>query len=539
MPIKRKVSKLGIPARDSLVAGADYMANAVKMTLGPFGLNFALEKNNEITNDGVTIAREIVSGAIHDEIEARGARMMLEAATKTEERACDGTTTATILAQAITAEAIENLPSLGMANAKGAKKKKPSEVKIQIQKECEEVVKRLEQMAELIKDEKTLIKSALVSTGSKELSELLGKTQWELGKDGYIIAEETANKLCSIEKVRGIRIDNGIVSSLAINNVEKQTLDLKDMPILLTDYVIRDLRPAIANYNEKTGIGTGLINKMSELGLTNLILVGRHFEPLAIRQCLDNMKSGFNIYPVNAPYVDQKEVMKDLAAVLGGRFISTDSSLLESVQVSDLGHVNMLEANRTMAIFTGKEDGKTSARVDVRVEELKSQYKGSMSDFEKKLLDQRISQLTNGFAILKVGSITDIDRKFLKRKADDAVGAVRSALQEGTVPGAGQALKEISENLPESYILKKPLLSIYNQIISSAPEGFKIEKWVKDPVKVIRIALEHACSIASNFATAGGVVCDEATKPIDDMFRGKKEITEEDIAKSEGRAITD
>lgn len=525
--MKKRVSKIGIPARDALVKGADYMANAVKSTLGPYGLNFALEKNGEITNDGVTIAREICSGAIHDEIEARGARMMLEAATKTEERGCDGTTTATILAQAIIESAIENLPQAGMINAKGANKRKPSEVKMQIEKECLEVVQKLNDMAIEIKDEKALIKSAFVSTGNQEISDLLGKTQWELGKEGYIIAEETANRFSSIERVHGIRIDNGIVSSLAINNAEKQTLELKDIPILLTDYIIRDLRPAISNFNPQTGLGTGLINKMSEMGMTSLILVGRHFEPMAIRQCMDNMKSGFNIYPVNAPYVDQKEVMKDLAAVLGGKFISTDIAQLESAQLSDLGYVSRLEANRIMSIFTGREDAHTALRVDARVEELRQQYKGSMSDFEKKLLDQRISQLTNGFAILKVGSITDIDRKFLKRKADDAVGAVRSALQEGVVPGAGQAFKEISEGMTDDSILKKPLMAIYNQIMFLAPEGFKIEKWVKDPVKVLRTALEHACSVASNFATAGGAICEMLPKPIDEMISAKKVTTEE------------
>jgi chaperonin GroEL len=526
MAINKKVSKLGIGARESLVKGADYMANAVKMTLGPFGLNFALEKNNEITNDGVTVAREICSGAIHDEVEARGARMMLEAATKTEERGCDGTTTATILAQAIMKEAMDNLPVAGTVNAKGAKKKKPSEVRLQIEKECAEIVKMLEEMAEPIKDEKSLIKSAMVSTGNKELAELLGKTQWELGKDGYIMAEETAHKFCSVERVKGIKIDNGIVSSLTLNNVEKQTLEVKDVRILLTDYVIKDLRNGILNYNEQTGVGTGVGNKMSEAGLTDLILVGRHFEPLAIQQCLDNMKTGFRIYPVNAPYVDQKEVMKDLAAVLGARYISIENSEFNP-KFSDLGFVSRLEANRATAIFAGKEDANVNTLIEERVKELKEQYKGSMSDFEKKLLDQRIAQLTNGFAILKIGSITDIDRKFLKRKADDAVGAVRSALQEGVVDGAGQALKQIADSLPDSYLLKNPLYAVHNQIMALAPEGFKIEKWVKDPVKVLRVALEHACSVAANFATAGGVVVAMSPKSIDEMLKPAKPVEEE------------
>ena len=516
--IKKRVSKIGIPAREALVKGADYMANAVKLTLGPYGLNFAIEKNGEITSDGVTVAREIASGCIHDEIEARGARMLLEAATKTEERGCDGTTTATILAQAITDEAIKNLPSMSVVNVKGANKKKPSEIKIQIETELKEVIAKLEEMATPIKDEKALIKSALVSTGDQTLAELLGKAQWEVGKEGYVIAEETADKFSSVERVNGIRIDNGIVSSLAINNQERQTLELKDMPILLTNFPIKDLRPAILNLNKETGLGTGLGNKMSEMGLTNLILVGRHFEAVAINQCMDNMKSGFNIYPINAPYVDQVQVMKDLAAVLGGRFIDTDSTTMDSITIADLGYVSRFEGNRTSAVFCGRNDVKTKSRVALRVEELRQQYKGSMSEFEKKLLDQRIAQLQNGFAILKVGSVSDLDRKYLKRRADDAVGAVRLALQEGVVAGGGQAFKEISESLPEGYILKKPLMAIYNQIMASAPEGFKIEKWVKDPVKVLRIALENACSVASVFSTAGGAIAEMNRKTLDEAF---------------------
>ncbi len=527
--MKKKVSKIGIPARDALVKGANYMADAVKLTLGPFGLNFSLEKNEEITNDGVTIAREIASGAIHDEIEARGARMLLEAATKTEERGCDGTTTATTLAQAIMQEAIANLPDIGTINIKGTKKKKPSEVKIKIETECKEVLEKLDAMAVKIKDEKSLVKSALVSLGNQELAELLGTTQWELGPEGYIIAEETANRTCSVERINGIKIDNGIVSSLAINNAEKQSLDLKDMPILLTNFVIKDLQPHILNFNPSTGIGTGLGNKMSELGLTNLILIGRHFEGVAINQCMDNMKTGFNIYPINAPYVDQVQVMKDLAAVLGGRFIDTDSTSMDTITVADLGYVSRFEGNRTSAIFCGKNDAKTKARISLRLNELQEQHKGSVSDFEKKLLEQRMAQLQNGFAILKIGSVTELDRKYLKRKADDAVGAVRLALQEGVVAGGGMAFKEISESLPDSYILKKPLMSIYNQIMQSAPEGFKIEKWVKDPVKVLRIALEHACSIAANFATAGGAIAEMKQKPLEELFVKHKATSSEGI----------
>lgn len=521
--MKKRVFKLGVEARSELFKGAEVLAVGVRSTLGPFGGYFALDKGNEITTDGVTVAREIAAGAIHDEIQAKGARMLLEAATKTEERGVDGTTTATILTYEITKEAITRLPELG-SHVKNSKKKKPSEIKLQLEEECSHVIKMLDGMAEKIKDEKSLIKSAFISAGNQDIADLIGKTQWELGPQGYILVEETAEQISSVERIPGIRTDNGIVSSLAINNLEKQALEIKDVHIILTDYIIKDLRPAFRNINQQTGIGTGLIDYLEERGIKRVILFGRHFEELAIRQCMENMKHGMEIYPINAPYVDQKEVMKDLMAVTGGRFISTDSSTLEAITPNDVGYLANFIATRTNSIMTGRDDKRMKERITTRIEELKTQYKGSLSDFEKKLIDQRIAQLSNGFGLLKIGSITELDRKGLKRKADDAVGAVRAAFQEGVIPGAGLALKEISESLPEDSILKRPLLSINKQIMDSAPAGFKVEKWVKDPVKVIRIALEHACSIASVFATVGGVVCEEQAKPIDELFKSKGNV---------------
>lgn len=516
--MKKRVLKFGVDARVASFRGAEVLAVGVRSSLGPYGLDFALDKGNEVTNDGVTIGREISSGGIHDEIEAKGARMLLEAATKTEERGVDGTTTATILAYEITKEAITRLP---MDQKDRSKKKKPSEIKLQIKKECEEVVQKLLDMSLKIEDEKTLIKSAMVSTGNKELADLIGKTQWELGPEGYIIAEETAEKISSVERIHGIRTDNGIVSSLAFNNAEKQALELKEIPIILTDYIIKSLYPAFMNVDQRTGINSGLIGHLQARGINKVILIGSHFEGEAIRQCMDNIKNGLEIYPINAPYVDQKEVMKDLAVISGARYISKENSTLESIAASDIGYLSHFIATRHNSIITGKEDDNMEERVKVRVTELREQFKGSMSDFEKKLLEQRIGQLTNGFALLKIGSITELDRKYLKRKADDAVGAVRSALQEGTVAGAGLAFKEISNSLPEDYILKIPLLAINKQIMDSAPEGFKIEKWVRDPVKVLRIALEHACSVASVFANLGGSICEEQAKPIDELFKSK------------------
>ncbi len=504
MATKNKILRSGVSARKSLITGANIMADAVKSTLGPFGLNAALEKNGEITNDGVTIAREIASGAIADEIEARGARMMLEASTKTDDIAGDGTTTAMILAQAITKEAVKYLSDEKTIVAK----KTPAEVIRIIEKERKEVTDLLIASAVKIETEQQLIESALVSVGNEELANLIGKTQFELGPQGFILAEETADRTSSIKRTYGIRTDNGFTTSLLVNNPETQSLEVKNTRVLLTNYTIQDLGPLLE-----------LGKSLAKTGVRSLVIVARAFGENAIRDCIANIEKGFAIFPINAPFTDSNEIMKDLAATLGAKFIATDKDTLDSIQLSDIGFAENVSARRGDVIFTSRDDELTKIRVEKRTEDLKKALTASVSDFEKKGIETRIAQLTNGFAILKVGATSELQRKYLKRKADDAVNAVRAAFQEGTVEGAGIAFQKIANGLPDTYILKQPLMSIYQQIESSVPTDFVIEPWVRDPVKVLRVALEQACSIASTFATSGIAIATEKDKPLDILLR--------------------
>lgn len=481
-----KISLVGLKSRDKVIKGVEYVAEAVKSTIGPFGMNALLEKGGRITNDGVTIARELC-GAIEDEYERLGANIAQQGSSKTNDQVGDATSTCWALKQAILKEIIKYLPNdrtlLG--------KKKPSEVLKLLSLGKEEVIEKLNKMAIKVKDEKTLIESAKVSVEDEDLAMLIGHVQWQLGPDGYILAEETAEPTSSIEMVKGIRIDNGFGASFMINNFEKQTLELDECAVILTNYTIPNI-----------SVIKDLLDTILKTGQRKIVIVARGFTPEAIKECAENHKTGVFLYPINAPYTDQAEIMRDLASVLGGTYIDSEEMRLEDAGIQDVGSIKKLVARRYDAIFTGFDHGDISKlRIIKRIDQLEKKLDGEVSDFEQRNLQSRISQLNNGFAILKVGAKTVSRRQYLKDKADDAVNAVRHALRGGTVAGAGLAFKEISDALPEGHILKKPLLCINDQIMDSAPEGFVVEDWVRDPLIVLTTALENACDVAGTLAT--------------------------------------
>lgn len=482
-------------AIDRIMNGVDLLANAVKSTLGPYGRNFLLEKSGgRITNDGITIAREIQS---KDEIEDLAIRIAREAAIKTNELAGDGTTTATTLMQAIMRKCVHLLPREGQFSRRSV-----LSIRKQIEEESEEITQKLIAMSLPVETEDQLIEVAKVSVEDEDLAKLIAKAQWELGPDGYIVAEETPEPVCSIEKINGIRIDNGLGTSMVMNDAEKQRLVVEDSVVLLTNYVINNLAP-LAN----------VLQRLVNSGKPNIVIVARAWSSEAIKTVMENHSRGVMIYPFNAPYVNQREVFEDLQAVLGGRYIHDEAASLDSVNVSDFGHARKIIGERYSAIFTGDRE------VTDRVAKLKEELKGEPSKFMQKALQQRIAQLKNGFALLKIGSTSDTDRKYKFDKAEDAVNAVRSALQEGTVPGAGLAMKQIAEEMPDDALLKQPLMAPWQQIMDNAGEEFEIEPWVRNSVKVERVALANACRIAADLITAGGAIATERIKPIDQMLR--------------------
>jgi chaperonin GroEL len=484
-------------AFERMMRGVDLLANTVKQTIGPFGKNVLLEKSGgRITNDGLTIAREIQA---KDEVEDLALRIVREAAIKTNEDAGDGTTTATILAQAILHACIPF-----MARGTQLAKKSVMSLKRQIEKETMDAIEELKKMAKPVETEEQLIEVARVSVEDEELASLIGKAQWELGKEGVIIPEENPEPVCTVERIQGIRIDNGAGTSMVFNDPERQRLVVENAPVLLTNYTLNSLAPL-----------QKVLQQLVEKGKTDIVIFARAFSSEAIQQVMENHNRGIKIYPMQAPYVNQREVFKDLEAVLGGYYIHDETNTLDSVRVSHFGNVKKLIGYRYSAVLTGegKED-----KVTARIEHLKKEIEGEPSKFQKKAIEARIAQLENGFALLKIGSLSDSDRKYKFDKAEDAVNTVRSALQEGTVPGAGQAMKTIADNMPDDALLKRPLQAPYDIIMGNAGGEFEIEPWVRNSLKVERVALENAAKVAAALVTAGGVVATEKIRPLDQLL---------------------
>lgn len=502
----RKVILSGAEARTRLAEGARKLAKGVGSTYGPFGANWFLDKRDAITNDGVTVAREF---ELPDEVENRGAKAMREAAIKTDDQVGDGTTTATILEYAIYEAASKFFKSGVIGN-------KPLIDTInQIENERKEVTEKLIASATPIETEQQLIDSAIVSVEDKEIGMLIGSAQWKLGKDGVLIAEDSNESTSSVEFVNGIRIDNGVGSGGLINNLEKQTFEMDDVYILLTSHTLKEVK--------QWEMLTPLFEQAHSQGIRKLLIMARGWTDEVLNCALrQNVNGTFRVYPLNSPYLDMTQRFKDLAAVTGAYFYDSESSTLEDFQVSGIGKIQKVIAKRMETYVIGEETDKNKENIKKRVDELQQQLSGSESEFEKKLLRERIAQMTNGFGIVKVGASSAMEKQRLLAKVNDAVNAVRVAFEEGTVKGGGLAYKEIADSLPETYLLKRPLMAPYEQLMSRAPEGFVIEDWVRNPLKVERVALENACSGASAFATADGVITVEFPKQLDEMLKSKQ-----------------
>ena len=321
----------------------------------------------------------------------------------------------------------------------------------------------------------------------------------------------------SIERINGIRWDNGFGTSQVVNNQEKQRLEVENVKVILTNYTFNsDLAP-IKN----------VLDSLVRAGHKKIAIIARAFSPEAIKICIKNHEAGIDVFPLNAPYVNQNEVMEDIASVIGAKYYNEENSNLEDMVIDDVGTAKKLVAYRSSAIIAGErkevEGAITNTRILERIEKLKKSLKGEESVFLKKSIEARISQLTNGFALLKIGATSDADRKYKYDKAEDAVNAVKSALQEGVVPGAGLATKKIAEDMPDTAILKKALKAPYEQIMTNAGEIFEIPEWVKNSVKVERVALQNACDVALNLATAGGAIAQERPKSLDKLFNRQNE----------------
>lgn len=504
--MKKKVIMVGPKATAEVFAGAKYAADIVKLTLGPHGRNFASGIKGgpvAISNDGVSLLKEIEG---INEIQDLGVRAAREAATKTNDMVGDATTTSVVLMNAI----LEILPT---PDPELLNYKAPVELIEQIEKEKEAVIKKLLEMAVPVETEEQLVSVARVSGEYKDLADLIGKAQFTVGKFGTVLCEEDNAANDSVEYIHGIRLDNGYSSSRIITNQEKQQLEVEDTYVLLTNKVFHGSKDIGINGPMKAG-WEFLVSK----GAKNVVIIGRAFDDGAIAWCVKNLidEKAMNIFPINAPYVDQNEIMEDLAAVLGAKYINIDERNIETILGTDIGHASKIVAKRFEGIVSGYPTGvdeHVDKKVADRIAHLEEKLKGKVSDFEKRNLDQRLSQLRAGTAVVKVGGNTGPELRHKKDKVEDAVNAVKWAHREGTVPGGGKALYLIAQDLPDDFLLKKALMVPHVQIMSMSPIGFVIHEWVRDPVKVVITALTNACDIASRLATTEVAINFEREKP--------------------------
>ena len=370
---------------------------------------------------------------MEDEVENLGLSKLKEAVAKSNEQVGDGSTTITILTNAILKEGKREV---GGAKSTADFLKKIEEERLFVNEELDKVAKPIE-------TEEELIASATVSVDDEELGKIIGAAQWKLGKDGYLLAEEVNEPATTVEFISGVRYDNGVAAAQLFNNPDNTALELENVRVILTNATLHNLEPM-----------KDVLQSLLETKQQNIVIIARGWSEDGIAACARNFANGFKLYPFNAPYTDSREIMKDLEAVVGGRFIDVEIASLEDMQLSDVGFAEKVRARRFDTLISGK--GEKSKE---RIEKLQGQLE-SANDFERKQLKSRIAQLSDGFGLVKVGASSETERKRIFDKVEDAVNAVRAAFQEGTVPGGGVAFKAIADTMPEGSILKNPLQSL-------------------------------------------------------------------------------
>jgi len=517
----------GVIARESIKRGVDLLSNAVKITLGPRGRNVVLDKGfgaPVVTNDGVTIAKEI---ELKDKFENIGAALVKEAASKTNDVAGDGTTTAVVLAQAMIADGL-NLINSG-AN--------PMILKRGMDKAVARVSEILRKNAKPVTKEK--IKDvAIISANDEEIGSLIAEVINKVGKEGVVTVEEAQTLGVDYELVEGLQFDRGYVSAYMVTDAERMESVMEKPYILITDKKVSAL-PEIMP----------ILEKVVKSGSKNLVIIADEIEGEALATLVVNKLRGvFNVLAVKAPgFGDRrKEFLEDIAAVVNGEVISEDKGMkLESVDLSSLGGAKRIVASKDNTTIVGGAGSKTT--IEKRIKQIKNQLEKTESEFDREKLQERLAKLSGGVAVIKVGAATEVEMKEKKFRIEDAVSATKAAIEEGIVAGGGVALfeaaremlslkKDASEfgdeakgvNLVVSS-LEAPMRVIArnsnkddNEVIQSVSAkekgiGFNavtgeysdlIKDGVIDPLKVTRTALQNAASVASMLLTSEVLVAD-------------------------------
>ena len=522
-----KIIKFESDARSAMLKGVDILANTVKATLGPKGRNVILDKSYgapRITKDGVTVAKEI---DLEDKFENMGAQMVKEVASKTNDEAGDGTTTAILLAQGIVKEGCKYVTA-GM---------NPMDVKRGIEAAVEQVKEKLISSAKKVKDSDEIAQVGTISAnGDKEIGDMISRAMQKVGNEGVITVEEAKGIETELEVVEGMQFDRGYLSPYFITNTDKMTTELDNPLILLHEKKLTNLQPMVP-----------LLESVVQAGRT-LMIISEDVEGEALATLVVNkLRGGLKIAAVKAPgFGDRRKAMlEDIAILTGGQVISEDLGIkLENVKIKDLGSakkVKIDKENTTIVSGSGKKSD-----IEARCEQIKQQVEETTSDYDKEKLQERLAKLAGGVAIVKVGGTTEVEVKEKKDRVEDAINATRAAVEEGIVVGGGCALLYTSQDLSKVKvkgddqksgveIVKKALQSPIRQITNNAgvdgsvvvgkllemnkpSHGYdaQTEQYVDmfkegiiDPVKVVRTALQNAASIAGLLVTTEAMVADK------------------------------
>ncbi|WGH27251.1 MAG: chaperonin GroEL [Candidatus Bostrichicola ureolyticus] len=518
--------KFGVEARNKLIKGVDTLANAVKKTLGPKGRNVVIQKSfggPQVTKDGVTVAKEI---ELEDPIENLGAQMVKEVASKTNEVAGDGTTTATVLAQAIVREGLKNV-------AAGAN---PMDLKRGIDKAVEVVVSDLRRQSKTVGGSNEKIKQvASISANNDEtIGDLIAKAFEKVGKEGVITVEEAKGIETTVDVVEGMQFDRGYQSPYFVTNTEKMTTGLDDPYILLYDKKISSMKDLLP-----------ILEPVAQSGKP-LLIISEEVEGEALATIVVNKIRGtLKVAAVKAPgFGDRRKAMlEDIAILTGGIVISEETGVkLENTKLDMLGRAERVTIDKdNTTIVNGLGDKK---RIKSRIDEIKSQIKNSTSDYDKEKLQERLAKLAGGVAVLYVGAASEVEMKEKKERVDDALNATRAAVEEGIVGGGGVALVRAikaldnlkGDNVDQDTgikIIKRALEEPLRQIVDNAGEegavivakvaseegdfGYDakegkyknmIDEGIIDPTKVARAALENATSVGGMLLTTECVITD-------------------------------
>lgn len=528
--IEKKIS-VGEDAKLNLLKGVEKLAGAVKITLGPKGRNVIVDHIKPepiVTNDGVTIAKEIV---LADEFEDAGAQILKNACIRTNDIAGDGTTTAMVLAEQIFKEGVKYCST-------GAN---PIMLRNGIKKAVNKVVDYLQNTSKKVDDNSSICNVATISSGSREIGELIAKAYEEVGLDGVITIDEGNSLVTSLKIVEGLRINRGYISPYMCLDQQKLVAEIENPYILITD-------KKISNINEILPI----IEKVSSVG-GSLFIIAEDIEGDALTTLVvNNMRKTFNCIAIKTPYYGdkRKKVLEDIALAVGGTFVSNDIyNNFKDIALEDLGRCGKVKSDKDNTTIIGASGDK--AKIDERVKELKEQLKNELNDFDRSTLQARISNLIGGIALIKVGALSEVEMQENKMRLEDALNATQAAIEEGIVAGGGTALlkakklienevlnKLVGDELLGAKIVLKALEFPVRQIAKNAgvDDGIIVEKIIDndnenfgynalnnefcdmlncgiiDPVKVTRTALECASSVASTLLTTECIVVQDKSK---------------------------